>query len=277
MHLLAWQWAIVAGCAIFVGMAKTGVPGLGIMVVPMMALITKRALESAGILLPLLCAADLFAVWYYRRHASVWALWRLFPFVAIGGVGGWLVMSRLDDPTLRFVIGVIVLGMVLLHVLRIRKQNQVKALAMPDSPAQKQADPPHSDWLQGAVYGLVAGFATQVANAAGPVMSVYLLSMALPKDQFMGTGAWFFMVVNLAKIPGYLQLSPPIITAGSLMVDACVLPGIVVGAISGRRIFEMLPQRLFEQVVLGMTTLSALWLLKPKLSLLLSHLHPFAA
>jgi uncharacterized membrane protein YfcA len=284
MHLSLWQWALVGVCAVFVGMAKTGVPGLGIMVVPMMARVTPRALASAGLLLPLLCAADVFAVWYYRRHASAWALWRLFPFVFCGGVVGWLVMKRLDDPTLRFVIGIIVLGMVLVHLLRKHQQAQPvsapldrAAAASAPSPAPAPVQPPapaHGDWVHGVVYGLVAGFATQVANAAGPVMSVYLLSMALPKDQFMGTGAWFFLVVNLAKIPGYLLLTPPIISTASLAVDAWVLPGIVIGALSGRRIYGMLPQVWFERVVLLMTTLSALWLLKPKLDAFLALAHP---
>lgn len=249
MHFAVWQWVIIAICAIFVGMAKTGVPGLGIMVVPMMVYVTGRALTASGLLLPLLCSADIFAVWYYRRNASAWALWRLFPFVALGGLCGWLVMGRFNDASLRFLVGAIVLVMVAVHVWR--KAGKGPPLA--------------PSWTLGAVYGLVAGFATTIANAAGPVMTVYLLSMSLPKDEFMGTGAWFFLMVNLSKIPAYLLLSPPIITGASLMSDLCVLPGILVGALSGRRIYELMPQIWFERVVLTLTVLSAVFLLRPKL------------
>jgi len=253
MHVAVWQWAIIAVCAVFVGMAKTGVPGLGIMVVPMMVCVTGQVLTASGVLLPLLCSADLFAVWYYRRNASAWALWRLFPFVAIGGYGGWRVMGHVDNATLKFLVGAIVLVMVAVHVRR----------------KSGKGDPLAPSWMLGAVYGLVAGFATMIANAAGPVMTVYLLSMSLPKDEFMGTGAWFFLMVNLSKVPAYLLLSPPIITGGSLLIDLCVLPGILLGALTGRRIYERMSQIWFERIVLSLTVISALSLLRPKLMALL--------
>jgi uncharacterized membrane protein YfcA len=102
-----------------------------------------------------------------------------------------------------------------------------------------------------ALYGLVAGFATTVANAAGPVMSIYLLSKRLGKDEFIATGAWFFLVINLSKLPiygAYGMLSPR-----SLLFDALLLPALVAGALSGRAIFVRLPQRRFETVVLTLT------------------------
>ncbi len=248
MHLEPWQWALAAFCAVLVGMAKTGVPGLGIMVVPLMVLVVGQGRLASGTLLPLLCAADLFAVWYYRRHASVWALWRLFPWVLAGGVVGWLIMGRLSDDTFRFMIGTIVLGMIAMHL--VRKRTPDVAIG--------------PDWRRAAVFGLVAGFATTVANAAGPVMNVYLLSMALPKDQFMGTGAWYFLIVNLAKVPAYLALDEPIITWATLRVDLCVVAGVIAGALSGRWIYARIPQKGFEWIVLTLTGLGGTMLLLPK-------------
>jgi uncharacterized membrane protein YfcA len=257
LALAPWQWALAAVCAVFVGTAKTGVPGLGIMAVPMMVLVVGQSQLATGTLLPLLCAADLFAVWYYRRHANAWTLWRLFPWVLAGGLGGWLVMNCMDgkrwDTEFRFLIGAIVIAMVVLQVAKKRVSDSVIT---------------PNPW-RAAVFGLVAGFATTTANAAGPVMNVYLLSMALPKDQFMGTGAWYFLVVNLAKIPGYLLLKEPIITGATLALDACVLPGIVAGALWGRWIYDRLPQRAFEVVVLALTALGGFMLLLPMLKGLL--------
>jgi uncharacterized membrane protein YfcA len=258
MHLTTWQWALAGVCAVLVGTAKTGVPGVGILVVPLMPWVVQPALLATGTLLPMLCFADLFAVWYYRRHASAWTLWRLFPWVAAGGFGGWIVMRRLGgaghEADFSFLIGAIVLAMVAVQVARKRTGDE----------------PVRPDWRSGAIFGVIGGFATMTANAAGPVMNVYLLRMNLPKDQFMGTGAWYFLIVNLAKVPGCLTLDPPIITTATLLVDACVIPGIVAGALWGRWIYERLPQRTFEWIVLVLTTLGGLMLLQKKLVALLA-------
>jgi uncharacterized membrane protein YfcA len=250
LDLHPWQWALAGACALLVGTAKTGVPGLGILVVPLMVYVISDPLFAPGALLPLLIAADVFGVFYYRRHASAWALWHLIPWVAIGLIAGRMVMVRLTDrDAFAFLIGAIVLAMVAVHLARKRIPDQAIA----------------ADWRRGAVFGMIAGFATTTANAAGPVMNVYLLSMALPKDQFMGTGAWFFLIVNCAKVPVYLSLPTPIITGATLAFDACLLPGIVLGALCGRRIYERIPQKSFEWVVLTLTAVGGIMLLLPKL------------
>lgn len=249
MTLELWQWAVALACAVLIGTAKTGVPGLGILVVPVMVWVIGDSLLATGTLLPLLCAADVFAVWYYRRHASAWALWRLFPWVIVGGAAGWLVMDRLEAATYGFMIGAILLAMVAIHVFRKRVPDQAITPSL----------------ARAAFFGLLAGFSTMTANAAGPVMNVYLLSMALPKDQFMGTGAWYFLIINLAKVPAYLLLDPPIITPTTLLIDLVVLPGILVGAFWGRWIYERLPQRAFEWTVLTLTAVGGVMLMGKQL------------
>src|SRR5215218_3401192 len=87
-HLAWWQWAIGAVCAYMIGVAKTGVPGFGILVVPLMALMVGDTKQSAGWLLPVLCTADIFAVLYWRRHTAAWKLFVLAPWVGVGIVAG---------------------------------------------------------------------------------------------------------------------------------------------------------------------------------------------
>jgi uncharacterized membrane protein YfcA len=239
--LQPWQWALGALCAIFVGVAKTGVPGFGILVVPLMVFTVGDARASAGWLLPLLCAADLFAIAYYRRHAQARRLFELALWVVLGMAGGVLAL-RLGESVLRRVVGGIVLLMVAAHLWRKRRGEQ----------------PVPSGWHHGVPYGVTAGFATTVANAAGPVMSLYLLSQRLPKEEFIATGAWFFFLINLTKVPLYAHLG--MIGKTSLAFDACLLPAVAAGALLGRVVMRRLPQGVFEKVVLGMTAAAALLL-----------------
>jgi uncharacterized protein len=253
--LALWQWVLGAGCAFLVGVAKTGVPGLGILVVPTMVYVVGSAWLAPGALLPLLCVADAFAVWYYRRHADVWALLELLPWVVVGMIGGWYVLRVVSEQGsdgerwLRTMVGAIVLVMVAAHLARKRSGNDA-AVAR--------------HWGRAALYGIIAGFATTVANAAGPVMNLYLLSMALPKDQFMGTGAWYFLIINLAKIPIYATYDDPMITHATLVFDACLVPAVIVGALCGRTLYAHVPQKAFEWSVFALAAVGALSLLIPR-------------
>ena len=242
------QWLLGALCSVLVGMAKTGVPGLGILVVPLMFYVVPASLTGPGTLLPLLCAADLFAVFYFRRHAKAWDLFHLFPWVAIGIGLGTAVLMMVSNNWLRAIVGVIVLVMVAAHVLR-KKVSDTTLVG------------DQRVWRTALLFGVLTGFATTVANAAGPVMNLYLLSMDLPKDQFMGTGEWFFFIVNLVKLPIYIWRG--LITFDSLLLDACLLPGVLLGALIGKRIYDRIPQRAFEIIVLTMTVVAGLSLLVP--------------
>ncbi len=244
--LLPWQWGVGALCGFLVGVAKTGVPGIGIMVVPLMALLVGSAKQSAGWLLPLLCAADVFAVFYYRRHAHTRRLVTLVPWVFFGMGIGALALA-LPDVVLRRIVGVIVLSMVVVQ----RVRSKVRTTDTGHRPTAGRWQP--------IIFGSAAGFSTTVANAAGPVMNAYLLTQRLAKDEFIGTGAWFFLVINVLKLPllGFHGL----ITMGSLSFDLLVLPALVSGAVLGRLIFKHIPQKLFETLVFSLTVAATVPLL----------------
>ena len=232
-----WQWALGATCAFCVGVAKTGVPGLGILVVPMMVLVVGDARKSAGWLLTILCFADVFAVFYYRRHAAANKLLSLVPSVVVGMAAGAMTLS-LPERTIRPMIGVIVLVMLGVYLWRKRHPD---ALQLAD---------------HGAPYGVVAGFSTTVANAAGPAMSLYLLTKKLTKEEFVATGAWFFFVVNLSKVPIYIWHG--LFSRTSLLVDVVLAPAVLCGALGGRWALSRISSGTFEFLVLFLTALSAL-------------------
>jgi uncharacterized membrane protein YfcA len=240
--LAPWQWLLGAACALGVGMAKTGVPGLGIFVVPLMVITVGDARQSAGWLLPLLCVADVFAVVAYRRHAAARQLFSLIPWVLVGMAAGALALGG-PESVLRRVVGAIVLTMVLLRIVR-----------RPPA-ADDIAPPPTAGLISSICYGAVAGFATTLANAAGPVMNLYLLARRLPKQQFIATGAWFFLVINLSKLPIYAAHG--LIHRRSLLFDLLLIPPVLLGAAIGRRVAARLPQRAFELLVLVLTAAAA--------------------
>jgi uncharacterized membrane protein YfcA len=245
-ELNAWEWVLLAFGSLLVGLSKTGIAGLGIFTVAIFASVLP-ARESTGVVLLLLLCGDLIAVPLYRRHA-VWShLWKLFPWVAAGVLMGFFAMGRLQgDKAFQRMIGVILLGMVAVHVWRQWRLSRDSERA--------NGDVPHRLWFA-ALMGSMAGFTTMVANAAGPVMILYMLSMRLPKMEFLGTGAWFFLAVNLFKVPFSYRLD--LITAASLTLDLKLAPLAVIGAVFGRLLIGHINQSLFETLALALTVLAA--------------------
>ncbi len=238
---MAYLSAAIA--AVLVGMSKTGVPGVSLPAVLMMSTaFPGREKLSVGALLPVLLVGDLFAIWYYRRHTQWNRLLRLFPFVACGIVPGIWVLGTVDHRQFRILLGTMVLVLLVWELWRRRTSD----------------GSPQPAWLMGLL-GVLAGFGTAVGNAAGPAMTIYLIGCGLPKQQFMGIWAWFFMIVNLVKLPAYAQLS--IITPETLYCDLMVLPALVVGALLGRRLFLVVPQWLFDGLVMVLAAAAGLQLI----------------
>ena len=240
-HFEPWQWILGVLCAFNVGVAKTGVPGLGILVVPMIVLTVGDAKASAAWLLPILCMADVIAVLYWRRHANVRRLFSLAPWALAGMAAGAVALS-LQERTLRPMVGGIIVLMLVAYLVRKRSRN----------PA---AITPHP-----MLYGVGAGFATTVANAAGPVMNLYLLSKQLPKEEFIATGAWFFFAVNMTKVPIYAWHG--LFSRQSLTFDLLMLPAMLIGAVSGRKMIDHVSPKLFENLVIVLTAISTVLLFR---------------
>lgn len=242
---LSWLGlAIVALCAIMVGVAKTGIPGVGILVVPLMAAVLP-ARSSVGVLLGILILADLFAAGYYRRHAQWGHVIRLLPITFVGIVAGYFALKAVNDEHLKPIIGVIVLVMLAVHYWRSR------------SGGENTSVPTH--WLFVVVIGFLAGVTTMMANAAGPVMIIYLLAMRLPKVEFVGTTAWFFFVVNWIKVPFIATLD--LMTTETVKLNLIMLPFIAAGAITGILVLKRIPQKAFKVVMQVLAAAAAIKLL----------------
>jgi uncharacterized membrane protein YfcA len=207
------------------------------------------ARESTGALLLLLLVGDVVAVWHYRRDGDLDLLRHLIPSVLPGLLLGTLVLARVDDDTLRRLIGAILLALLGLQlVLRLRSAGAAGEVA-------------RVGWSRPAALGvgLAAGFTTMVANAAGAVMTVYLVAQGVDKRRFLGTAAWFFLGVNLCKLPFSVGLG--LVDASMLRVAAVLAPAVLVGAAIGVATARRLGQRSFEAAVLAASALSAVPLL----------------
>jgi len=244
LDLDLFGWVVVAVCAVMVGTTKTGMPGLGILVVPLMALVLPTR-QSTGILLGILILADLFAITYHRRNARWGHVLRLLPAAFAGIVAGYFGLKFVNDRQLKPIIGGIVLVMLAVNYWRTRAKGE-------DTPVPTQL------WFAAAL-GFMAGVTTMMANAAGPVMIIYLLAMRLPKVEFVGTGAWFFFVVNWLKVPFSANLN--LMTAESVKLNLMMLPFIAVGAFAGMFLLKRIPQKAFNAIVQILAAAAAVKLL----------------
>jgi uncharacterized membrane protein YfcA len=239
--------------ALLVGLSKTALPGTGLVATPLIAVfVSGRGIP--GTILPVLIAADLFAVWWYHQHAR-WDLLRpMIVSVSVGFAAGAAFFAAVGSSTrpIDIVVGVSILLMAGLQAWRMVRRQQ---------PAEPTA-------AAAAVYGTTGGFTTFVANAAGPVMNTYLVRLGLGKEAMIGTSTWFYFTVNVAKIPVYLALGEwssggHFFTGERLAFDTALLPALLIGVFGGRRLFNRLPDRAFLIAVLVLSAAGAVKLLLP--------------
>jgi len=224
------------------GMAKTGVHGAGMLSVPLLALIFGGQ-KSSGVMLPILVLADVLGVWYYHRHASWEHLKTLFPWAALGVVLGTIVGSYIDDAVFKAIMAVVIVVSVGTMIwLERGHREQV----------------PHNKTF-GAASGILGGFTSMVGNLAGTVMAVYFLSMRLPKNAYIGTTAWFFMVTNWFKVPFHV-FAWHTINVDTMLLALITLPAIVLGAFLGIHIVKILSEKMYRWFIIVMTLVAALFM-----------------
>lgn len=238
------QWLLLFLCASLIGMSKVGVPGVSMIVVPVLAIIFGGK-ASTGILLPILMMADWFGVGYYHRHAKWSYLWKLLPWAFVGvGIALW-VGEVVNDEWFKNIIAIVVFICIGLMLWKDRKKD---SNFFPDT------------WWFAASMGVLGGFATMIGNVAGPIFAIYLLAMHLPKNNFIGTQAWFFLIINISKFPLHIFVWKTI-TWESLKLDFMLLPGIALGAFLGVYLVKRIPEKAYRAFVIIVTALSAFLLL----------------
>jgi uncharacterized protein len=237
------EWAVIILCALLIGFTKAGIPGIGILI-PILAASIMPAKESTGFILPMLTMADIFAIIYWRRHVAWKQLLRLLPWSFTGIIAGYASMSHITNEELKKFIGFLVLILMLL--------SWIKDKRLPDDYI-----PTH--WLFAAVLGTLAGATSMMANAAGPVMVIYLTSMRLPKENFIGTSAWFFFIINLSKLPFSQRLD--LVTIKSIQINLILLPCLIAGGLIGIMLVKKIPQGAFNSIVKILAGVAALMLI----------------
>ena len=229
-----------------VGISKAGITGLGLLSIALFAHVFPSSKQASGLILPLLIFGDFVAVLSYRTHTQWRYLWKLLPWTVVGIVLGYFALGHISDRTARYMIGVIIVSLCVLGFWR-------RYLAV----QSQESEAWH--WALAAALGIAAGFITLVANAAGPLMAIYLVAMRLPKMQFVGTVAVFFMVLNLFKVPFMVDLG--LITVQSFKFNLILAPAVFLGALAGRWILIRINQRLFEDLVLALSAIAGILLI----------------
>lgn len=224
-------------------MAKTGVHGAGMLSVPLLALMFGGK-SSSGLMLPMLVIADVFGVWYYHRHASFKHLKILFPWAALGVIAGSITGNYIDEAVFRVFMGITIFASLGAMVwLELGGKEKI-----PDNV------------YFGIVAGFLGGFTSMVGNLAGTVMVIYFLSMRLPKNVFIGTTAWFFLVVNWFKVPFHVWVWHTI-DKDSWILALEMTPAIVLGAFLGIYFVKKMSETVYRWFIVGMTAIAAIAML----------------
>ena len=224
-----------------IGVSKSGFAGVSMVHVLVFAFVFG-AKDSTGILLPMLIIGDLLAIWFYGKKVQWAQVRRLLPPAMVGVVLGTVLMDQMDEKVFKPTVGVIILGLTLIQIIRIWRPHLFDKI-------------PHQMWFAWTL-GLLAGTTTMMANAAGPVVALYLLAVSLPKLELVGSSAWFFLVINVFKLPFSYSLG--LIGPQSLALDVLFAPAILVGMLCGKWMVKRIPQKLFDSLLLGFTAFAAL-------------------
>ena len=237
-------WPLLVAAAITLGISKSGFSGLSLVHVLVFAHVFG-ARASTGVVLPLLLVGDVVATTAFGKDVQWGHVRRMLPAAVAGVVSGWWLMSRIDEAACRPVVGVIILALATLQIGRMVRPDWL-------------ADVPHAAWFATGT-GILVGITTMLANAAGPVFALFLLAAGVPKWEFIATTAWFFLLLNLAKLPFSLHLG--LIGSDTLLVNLLLVPAILVGLSLGRAVVRRIPQRGFDLAVLALSALAAVRML----------------
>jgi len=237
-------WIALIVAALGIGITKSGFSGVSMVHVILFATVFG-ARDSTGVVLPMLIAGDVFAMLVYGKHANWTYVRRMFPPALIGVVIGWGLMIYFRQGSYNPFIGVIILGLAILQIIRLWRENWLEQV-------------PHATWFAWSM-GILVGVTTMMANAAGPIFGLYLLALALPKMEFVGTAAWFFLILNIVKVPFSWSLN--LIRVDTLALNLFLMPLIAIGLWLGSWIIKRIPQKVFDSLILVFTACAAIRLL----------------
>lgn len=241
ISITAWAFAITA--AFIVGLSKAGIKGITILNVTLMAL-AFEAKASTGLVVPLLIVGDIIAVVYYHRHANWWYIVRFLPWVVVGILLGVYLGNDLDEGVFKIYMAVIILvSVAMMYWWDRRKSTSV---------------PTH--WLFAGLVGTLAGITTMIGNLGGPFSNLYFLAMRVRKNEFIGTAAWLFLIINLIKLPFHIFVWETI-NADTLLFNLKLVPGILLGMVVGVRLIKIIKDDFYRKMILVLTALGAVMIM----------------
>lgn len=225
------------------GLSKSGIKGIGILIVVILAFVFGEK-ASTGVLLPMLIVADIFAVIYYNRHAQWKYIIKLMPWMVIGVLVGVWVGNDISEVLFKRLMAVIIIVSVLiLFYTEKRKSSKI---------------PTHVAFSSSA--GFLAGFTTMIGNLAGPISNIYFLAIKLPKNEFIGTAAWLFFIINVFKLPFHFFVWKTV-TVKTLVLNSILIPATILGFFIGVLIVKKLSNLNYRRFILIVTAIGALVML----------------
>jgi len=243
LNVPATGWILAFLAAFIIGVSKSGVKGTALVAVTFMALAFETK-ASTGLIVPLFIVGDIFAVIYYNRHTQWKYIIRFLPWVVTGVVIGNFIGKDLDEATFKIGMAIVILGSVIMMYWWDRRKSKVV--------------PTH--WAFAGIMGLLAGITTMIGNLAGSFANIFFLAMRLPKNEFIGTAAWLFFIINIFKLPFHIW-SWGTITSETLLFDLKLVPAIVLGLFGGVRLIKIIKEDFYRKMILVLTALGAIVIL----------------
>lgn len=242
-NLSTFQWAAVVLVGFILGFSKSGIKGIGIIVVILLAFVFGEK-SSTGILLPMLISADIIAVTYYNRHTQWKFIKKLMPSMVVGVLVGVWVGDVISEVVFKRLMAIIIIGSIgIMWFFEKRKTSTI---------------PQNKIFSNSA--GFLAGFSTMIGNLAGPISNIYFLAMRLPKNEFIGTAAWLFFIINVFKLPFHFFVWKTV-TKESLVLNLVLVPAIVIGFFIGAALVKKISNVNYRTFVIIVTAVGGILML----------------
>ncbi|SIQ01107.1 sulfite exporter TauE/SafE family protein [Maribacter ulvicola] len=232
-------WILASIATFIIGLSKAGIKGIAVLNVTIMAL-AFGARQSTGMVVPLLVLADIFAVIYYNRYTQWKYVFKVLPWMLVGLLIGVFIGNELPEKLFKIGMAIIIIITVGMMFYWDRKKDKTVP----------------SHWTFAGSIGIIAGITTMVGNLAGAFSNIYFLAMRLPKNQFIGTAAWLFLIVNIIKLPFHFFVWKTI-SIESLTLNLMLLPGILLGFFVGIRFIKHIKEAFFRKMILVLTAVGA--------------------
>lgn len=228
---------------LLLGIGKSGIKGLGVVIVTLMAIVFGGK-ASTGILMPMMITADIFAVIYYHRHTQWYFLKKLLPMMVVGVILGVWLGNGISEALFKQIMAVFILLTVVIMIW----MDRTKTFGIP------------KHWAFSSFMGLLSGVTSMIGNLAGSFASIYLLAIRLPKNEFIGTAAWLFFIINVFKLPFHIFVWKTVNTE-TLQLNLILAPAIIIGFFLGIKLVKRINNDLYRKLVLVVTAVGALIIL----------------